>query len=452
MARGSEQEVSLRRTRYALALAALLVLIPCPAVSQSARSAPLLLGGEAPAAPREVTIDPRLPSGERRSRLGPFSEDSPSARSDSARFPISVSAPSSRTRRRALALLERAYERVWLTSGAAPRLGGLHWHITARPPAGESLPVVREQRDPSLGFDRTRIDCLGGSLSDAAAQSCALEGAILGVAPATTRTLLRGYSTFSRFKDAAASMPRELSDQSFRKHPGRPIVSREAALMPQRASALFFAAFAERAGKSTNDPGFLALTLAATKTDPGSLRWNAEPDLLDVVRTSLGEDRESYARFFDRLGAARFAPLPALAEISELQGGFSKPAWTIAFDSLPRNLTLTDPLWPTGSVAFELTSPSPIETPIAFRISCESPVTYAWSIVRLDEHGQFLSHFPIPYKENSSHYDQRVEPAGARSLLLIGTNLGGVDLDHPYDPDHSPHEPHGCSVYIAKSP
>jgi hypothetical protein len=32
----------------------------------------------------------------------------------------------------------------------------------------------------------------------------------------------------------------------------------------------------------------------------------------------------------------------------------------------------------------------------------------------------------------------------------VGTNLGGVDLAHPFDPDFEPFEPHGFTVYLAE--
>jgi hypothetical protein len=38
------------------------------------------------------------------------------------------------------------------------------------------------------------------------------------------------------------------------------------------------------------------------------------------------------------------------------------------------------------------------------------------------------------------------------SLLLVGTNLDGVDLAHPFDPDHGPHEFHACTVAVDVMP
>src|SRR5690606_30639381 len=127
------------------------------------------------------------------------------------------------------------------------------------------------------------------------------------------------------------------------------------------------------------DTCFLALGLTATRTAPGALRWDAEPDVLDVLRPSLGRDRESYARFFDRLATARFLRAEGLELVSELQGGLAEPAWSVEFTSLPRNLTLKNPLAPTGSAAIEIKNGSPMEAPLALRLDCESPVTYVWS-------------------------------------------------------------------------
>jgi hypothetical protein len=33
---------------------------------------------------------------------------------------------------------------------------------------------------------------------------------------------------------------------------------------------------------------------------------------------------------------------------------------------------------------------------------------------------------------------------------LVGTNLEGIDLAHPFDPDIAPFEPHSATVYLVR--
>ena len=84
-----------------------------------------------------------------------------------------------------------------------------------------------------------------------------------------------------------------------------------------------------------------------------------------------------------------------------------------------------------------------------FRASCETPVSYVWSVTRLGAGDAALSTVPITFQERNPDASGRVLPVeGLEALLVVGTNLGGVALTHPFDPDHEPHEAHGCRLSI----
>jgi hypothetical protein len=56
-----------------------------------------------------------------------------------------------------------------------------------------------------------------------------------------------------------------------------------------------------------------------------------------------------------------------------------------------------------------------------------------------------------PFVERGTSIEQNLaDLEGVQALMVVGTNLGGVDLAHPFDPDLSPFEPHGCTVYLTK--
>ena len=74
-----------------------------------------------------------------------------------------------------------------------------------------------------------------------------------------------------------------------------------------------------------------------------------------------------------------------------------------------------------------------------------------WKIVKLDDKGQEIGRIDVAFEQRGTEIERRVVTLeGTRSLLIVGTNLGGVDLAHPFDPDHEPFEPHGCTVYVGR--
>lgn len=455
--------------------------VPEDAFAQT-REPSLLLGGPQRTLRREIPLDPRLPRGEWR---GPFRALT-GERSDSTKCAVFVQGGDSIRRRAALALLERACEDLWLEGFPRPAVDApIGWGLApegeAFAPSGEPfavppsatrppelfidslervLPTLTVQLAPSSGLgaralDRGHVHCSGGALDARAAHHCLTEGLILSRAPATARNLGRGFATHLRRARRGAS-PEDAPWQTYlQNRPSAPLVSRDPTLSPSSAPADFFDALAARAAAPRAHVGFTALLLAATTTQPGALRFEAEPDILDVLRHSLHNDKHLYAAFFDALARHRFTGQALQSNLDGTPGPLSlhrkaHPAWVVTQASLPRNLGLAHPLYPTGSVGIRLELDA-TDTPIALRANCETPVSYTWSITRLGADDRVIGHLLLPYLERGASYEQRVEPQGARALLFVGTNLGGIDLDHPYDPDHAPHEPHGCSIYLAPS-
>jgi hypothetical protein len=446
------------RIYVALALSAsALGFFSRPSEGAEGASRPFLLGGDAPASAPLAAVDPRLPSGEIRlpwsetllpsGEAGLQGERGHGPLAQSARFHIAVQGASPEARRRALGLLEQARERVWLASGELlAGDGSLLWVLDETRPS----PEVHRNFAPSLHFDRATTTCRGGSLTPLSAEACAISAAALARAPSTAQTLLGGLVRASAIEHAG---PRE-EDASWleqlNRDPEAPLLTRVPAPNRVEGSALFFGYLGEQGTGSALETGLLALGLSATQTPPLALRYLAEPDLCDVVRHSLGNSRENTARFFSTLAEERF-----LGQSGRLVGGLSsapaRVAWQVAFGTLPRHLVLPRELGPTGSVALRLEiDKNPV--PIAFRIYCEQPVSTVWTVLRLGDNEQFLGRVPIPFQETGHTFGQRVHPEGAEALLLVGTNLGGVDLDHPYDPDHAPHEAHLCSIALSAMP
>src|SRR5690606_12995930 len=107
--------------------------------------------------------------------------------------------------------------------------------------------------------------------------------------------------------------------------------------------------------------------------------------------------------------------------------------------SLPRTLVLRRALAPGGSAYVQIELDQAQAGYVAMRTSCEEPVSYVWSLLVLDENHHVQRHVPVTFREQSFHEEARIgELAHAHALVAVGTNLGGVDLAHPFDPDHGP--------------
>jgi hypothetical protein len=308
------------------------------------------------------------------------------------------------------------------------------------------------ERIPSRSTDVGRAWCKGGQQDLSSARSCVSGALTAARAPAAAPWLRDGYaaSVAAQLGEASATgaamvdswqrpevgvLTNTVRVDALQGH-GEVFVSRI-------RSARFFEYLEGRSRDDLGYAGFYALTLAGTRTPWGASRWDAEPDLFDVLSVTLRGDRVEVARLMDD-----FAQHSLRRANSDAQ--WLVPDWSFSAASLPRSVAFSRPLEPTGSVYLRLEIPEEMAKLVyAFRTSCEAPVSYVWSVGRLDEGGREISRFPLTFRQRGGEASGRVLPAEEmRSLLLVGTNIGGVDLAHPFDPDHGPHESHGCRVAI----
>ncbi len=368
-----------------------------------------------------------------------------------------------------LRALELAYER--LVYGArlpAPAsddgAGGgdeLDWYLATRtdteaealgegapPEAGE--PVVRIEPLPSRGFDRASAYCIGhGEDLERSATLCIGEASAAARAPGVAPAQQRAYASHL---DWSLRMPTAEDEQALFRAQHAPEEGVLGRRLDERSegNGLFFE-YLDRLGKMRAPAvtSTSALALSATRTRAGSLRWHAEPDIADVVRSTFAYERERVARFWDEFASARFLVARPDSWLSwPGQSGSVRRAWTIKSSSLPRNLVLPRPLSPTGS-AYVVVEMDHARSLLAFRATCEGPVSWVWSALRFDAQGRELVRLHVPFQERKPTTEQRIgQLDDTRLLVLVGTNLGGVDLAHPFDPDHAPAEQHGCIVYL----
>jgi hypothetical protein len=287
---------------------------------------------------------------------------------------------------------------------------------------------------------------------------CLGEAIALGLDSSETPYLRRGFATWLWW---AVGLPTALDVEAIddvQAHPERPIADRERSRHSEGA-ALFFE-YLETL-RSAGDPGELSsalLSASVSPSQPRELQYLNEPDVFDVLRHSLDEEPARFAAMMIDFTVAR-------AFVGERDDGLHLPAlgwsgafgrvrfdWAIKFSSLPRRVLVSPAIDSTGSVLLWLELDEVgLGAALGFRAEWEPPVSFQWQFVKIGREGEELGRIDIPFQERSREAEGRVRNLdGASAILVVGTNLEGIDLSHPFDPDVAPFEPHGATVYLVR--
>ncbi|MCH2108371.1 MAG: hypothetical protein MK135_03515 [Polyangiaceae bacterium] len=424
---------------------ALWVLLLGLVSTAEAQERPLLLGGAHTPKKRQVRLDPRLPRGEpllsswelaqllqlpappHSAAAYPSTGDFNLNKQCSFKRPVCVSGANQEKRRQALEHLEEAWELAIIGLGLPfETFEPIHWHLQEEQPF-KVFPLLL----PSLHYDRAEAVCRGGALTQETALQCAMEGSLISVAPAT-KSIFReaaALSVLGSLLPAAHERNQELI-RTAGEQPGQSLSS-------SLGGTIEFLEFLETTTDHSQllPAGFAYLALGATHTPASSFRWEAEPDLFDILRANLKAETTALPRLMDSFAHFRLENAPS--HHLELKSS-----------ALPQHIGLREPIQPMGQVYVSVTLDQQVEE-LAFRTQCEDPVSWVWSLASYDAQDGELRRLPLPFLERSNQASQRIQGlAKATTVRLIGTNLGGIDLAHPYDPDHGPHEPHGCQVFV----
>jgi hypothetical protein len=452
----------------ALALAALLALelLSLKALAgMPRREPPLIMGGARPPIVRNVPLDPRLPTGARIETPGRPSGKVPFC---SALRPLCVHADGAEVDQaaKALAALELAYDRLVQSLGLPPPhadggLGGSDALDAYLVPPATELEVLAAQLEPGPFSEASaycRLPTGDPFLLERSATLCLGEAIALGLDSSETPYLRRGFATWLWWAVGLPSaVDAEVIDDA-QAHPERPIADRERGANSE-GSALFFE-YLETL-RSAGAPGELATALFSASVSPSKPRefaYTNEPDLFDVLRHSLDEDPARFASLMVDFAVTRAfigdredgLHLPALGWAGEF--GRVRFDWSVKFSSLPRRVLVSPAVDSTGSVLLWLDLDDvPLGAALGFRAEWEPPVSFQWQLVRIGAEGEELGRIDIPFQERSREAEGRVRNLdGAKAVLLVGTNLEGIDLSHPFDPDVSPFEPHTATVYLVR--
>ena len=412
-----------------------------------------------PPAPSKAPVvwDPSLPqgaligSGPRRPSFG---AEPPAC---SPRFPVCVHrAPrvSGAVALTALAALEQAYRGLVSVLGLPRPLatGTVDLYL---PSEGRAELVTGSDLPDPGAWDRARTFCILGQPTRAdlprAATQCVGEAIARRLDAAETPDLVRAYATelwWSTAGPSSLDLERIADAQA---HPGRALVGRGTRPESENGALLFDFLEAELGQTGPGDLSTLLLALSGSKTPPDARRWQNEPDVFDVLRHTLDEKPSRMADLMGRFAVTRALRTagPVLASAGPF--GELKYDWRIKWSSLPRRLAPMRPLEPLGSMSVWLELDEvPLNATLAFRAEWEVPVAMQWVLVQVDRDGRERSRLRVPFQERGFSAEQRlVDVAEAAAVLVVGINLGGTDLAHPFDPDIGPFEPHGCTVFLA---
>jgi hypothetical protein len=363
--------------------------------------------------------------------------------------------------------LERAYERLVrvlrlpspLPDGTLGGSAAFDVHLVADSDTVQLIadPPRPRRWDSASGF--CRLGVRDPTLASRSATLCIGEAIALALDAAETPHARRAYAT-ELWWITGSPTDRDLDAiDELQSHPERSIWPRDLGGPSTEGSALLVD-YLDVHGSAFGPAGFGAALFAAsaTKTAPVAREWDNEPDLFDVLRHTLDERSNKLAALVNDLAVSRAflgtrddgTHLPWLAWAGDF--GRVRFDWVLPFASLPRRVAATRPIDALGSIYVWVSlDGAPRDTTLGFRMEWEPPSAFVWTLVRIDRDGNELSRVDVPFQDRVTEVEQRVTQLDdAAAVIVVGTNLGGIDLAHPFDPDWAPFEPHGCTVYVAR--
>lgn len=366
-----------------------------------------------------------------------------------------------------LRALELAYSRL---TGALdlprPRL--------PRPGSGEGLLALVEESlgettvevlpaDLGLGvFDTSSAVCrirpVRGMALERASSLCVGEAIALRLDPGMSPHLRRAYATYLWWLTGSPTAKDWRGVAQFQETPHAAALGRERSRTSEGA-ALFFEFFEGLSEGTGNGSTATALVARAASSTPAeSPQWHNEPDVVDVLRSTLDGTALPWPRLLGAFSRSRvLLGLPGYSRPGTLMlfdAAWSRPTfdWQLQASTLPRRLLVTG-MEPTGSTFLRLEIDAPFAPGEAIAVSaeCEGPSPFVWEILKLQRDGRPHIVVPVAFREHSRTVERTIsELQDTRVVLIAGTSAGGLGRALPFDPDIWPYEPRACAVSLAR--
>jgi len=365
-------------------------------------------------------------------------EPAPSRRSP--RFPVAVREEAASFGSDPLRELEQAY-RLLVHGMELPPPRPVLWEI--EPGRGE----LRVTVVPTLirAFDSGAVICRSGAaeVSLRSAVLCIAEGIAARLDAAEAAVVRRAYALVAWWG---------FGREEERDHHLHALGEQRAAAGPFSADpsgavlAQFFATLEQTVGSKQPPQLFTALlATGAQKTPDESATFRNEPDVLDGLHAAFEGD---WARFAE--GMSTQALRRILAREGMGAGMAPKPDHSFAASSLPRRLMWQSPLGPLGfsHVRIDLDEGASL-TPLGFAFDSEPPFPFTYTVAKLDQQGALCGRLDTAFEPHQSHVEKNLrEFSEARSLLVIGINLGLGPGKVGFDPDLGPLTAHQGLIHV----
>lgn len=340
------------------------------------------------------------------------------------------------------------------TRGGDPRLD---WYLQGM----EQLEVLADAplygpRDQASGYCRSSFP--RGSERDRWAAQCLAEVIALRLDASESAYTRRALSTqiwwvvgYPTDMDAAV-----IDDAQ--RNPQLAVGGSELSSEAEGGAALLYEFLDEKYGASRwGTIGLSLYALGASLTEGDGWLYDNEPDVFDVLRHTFDDDPVEVANVMAEfaLARARIGDRDDGNGLRELAwvGAFGRVRfdWALRYSELPKYVAPWRAVDPTGAAFVFLELDKLPEAPeLGLRATWEVPVSFKWNVAILDSSGKLRKQIAIKYEPRATQTERTLvlDAKPGEALLITGVNLGGIDLNHPFDPDVSPFEPHDYALYL----
>ena len=192
----------------------------------------------------------------------------------------------------------------------------------------------------------------------------------------------------------------------------------------------------------TQEPGKLAVALAAISSQKNKGDLRDEPDVFDALRVTQQRNGTSSADTLLDFAVQR-AFVGSRSDGTHMfdvakYGDLGRPRieWNVAYKSLPRRLAPLRPIEPLGTsyLMVDVTG-APTGAELTFVAEWESPVAFRWAMVKIDKDGAEIGRQEVTPVLGETRMEKSVrELGGSAYVLVVGLNEGESTRDEPFDP------------------